>query len=88
MKINNFFLIKQYIVFGLIFISCFYASLCFGGNVAEPQLIDNREKVVTKEYRARLLGDKAFKDGLYHLSLKFYEQYYKQAKKIMIQLRL
>ena len=81
MKINNFFLIKQYIVFGLIFISCFYASLCFGGNVAEPQLIDNREKVVTKEYRARLLGDKAFKDGLYHLSLKFYEQYYKQAKK-------
>ena len=79
MKINDSLKIKQLIFLSGVFVT-FAGAPAFADKVPdEPKIVDNTN-YSSEEYRARLLGDKAFKDGLYHLALKFYEQYYSKAK--------
>jgi len=46
----------------------------------EPQLLENEKSSKSEMNRLRQLGDKAFRDGLFHLALKFYVKYYEVAE--------
>jgi len=69
------------VLVGMYCFSC--STLCnLMSAIHEPRLVDSSKEDKAEMYRLRQLGDKAFKDGFYHLALKFYMNYHSIAENL------
>ena len=82
---NNKFTVLNKPLLTVLFFFLFPAVIILNSSPQEPELLDTVKSEKSEMVRLRRLGDKAFRDGLYHLAIKFYTKYYEMAGNLNIE---